>query len=256
MTGTTTGTTPLARLPAPALVGVASRPEAIARFAATDRAARLIDLVEARIDLYEPQTLDACADACTRLEATGTPVLVTIRLAREGGGWTRPDAERLPLFERAVGFASFVDVEAASPIARDVASLARTHGRASVVSHHDFARTPPPDELERIVAACFSVGGDLAKVATLVATDADRDALFALAARHGDRACVIGMGAASAELRVLLPARGSRLAYGYLDAPTAPGQISATDTDARLRAASAAYGARRSTRATRTTDER
>ena len=232
-------------LPAAALVGVASRPGAIARFAETEPGARVVDLVEARVDLYEPQTVAACASACARVEATGTPVLVTIRLAAEGGGWTRPDAERLPLYREAVAFASLVDVEAASPIARDVTALAHDAGRISVVSHHDFARTPSLAELERIVETCFAAGADVAKVATLVATAADRDALLALLARYGDRLCVIGMGGPSAELRVELPARGSRLAYGYLDAPTAPGQISAADMDTRLRAASAAYAARR-----------
>jgi 3-dehydroquinate dehydratase I len=238
--------------PAPALVGVASAPDALARFAETAPATRVVDLVEARIDLYDPQTLAASADACARLEATGTPVLVTIRLASEGGRWARPDAERLPLFREAVAFASFIDVEAASSIARDVAALARAAGRTTVVSHHDFARTPRPTELERIVAGCFAVGADVAKIATLVATDDDRDALLALAARHAGRACVIGMGAASPDfdLRAELAAHGSRLAYGYLDAPTAPGQTSAAQMDARLRAAVPAYAARRAARLT------
>jgi len=51
------------------------------------------------------------------------------------------------------------------------------------------------------------------------------------------------------KLRVELPARGSLFAYGYLDQPTAPGQLSAADTHARLLAASPAYAARKSVRA-------
>jgi 3-dehydroquinate dehydratase len=50
---------------------------------------------------------------------------------------------------------------------------------------------------------------------------------------------------------VLLPARGSRLAYGYLDEPTAPGQLAASDMDARLRDASPAYAAGRAARLAR-----
>jgi 3-dehydroquinate dehydratase I len=232
-------------LPALTLVGVASRPEAIVRFAETAPASRAIDLVEARVDLYTPQSLDFCAEACARLEATGTPVLVTLRLDAERGGWTRPDAERLPLYREALAVVSVVDVEAASPLARDVTALARTAGRTSVVSHHDFARTPPLAELERIVSRCFAAGADIAKVATLVSGDADRDALFALLAHHGSRVCVIGMAARAPELRVQLATQGSRLAYGYLDAPTAPGQISAAEMDARLREVLPAYAARR-----------
>jgi 3-dehydroquinate dehydratase-1 len=235
---------------APWLVGVVSAPAAVARFAKTAPASRVVDLLEVRVDLFEVPAISSWAAAGAELEATGTPILVTIRLAAEGGGWKRPDAERLPLFSEALaaGACSWIDVEAASPLARDVTALARERGAKSVVSHHDFARTPPLAELERVFAACRAAGADVPKLATRVNTDEDRDALLALAAAHAGEACVIGMG--PGELRVELPARGSRLAYGYVDAPTAPGQLSAADMDARLRAASPAYAARRAARLT------
>src|SRR5450432_1246585 len=234
---------------APWLVGVVSRPEAVADFALTPAPSRVIDLLEIRVDLFAEPALGACAEAAARVEASGTPVLVTIRLAAEGGRWTRADALRVELYREALTFASWIDVEAASPIARDVTALARARGATSIVSHHDFARTPPLAELERLIEACGAAGADVPKLATKVSTDEDRDALLTLAAAHAGRACVIGMG--PADLRVLLPARGSRLAYGYLDAPTAPGQLAASDMDARLRAASPAYAAGRAARLAR-----
>jgi len=232
---------------APWLVGVVSAPAAVDAFARTAPASRLVDLLEVRVDLFPTpdvaSLISSWAAAGARVEATGTPVLVTIRLASEGGRWTRPDAERLALFREAVAFASWLDVEVASPLARDVTALARARGGTSVVSHHDFARTPPLPELERLVAACRAAGADVPKVATKVNDAADRATLFALTAAETGRACVIGMG--PEDLRVELPARGSRLAYGYLDAPTAHGQLSVAEMDARLRAASPAYAARR-----------
>jgi 3-dehydroquinate dehydratase-1 len=237
---------------APWLVGVVSGPAAVARFAATAPRSRVIDLLEVRVDLFEAShdasVIGAWAAAGTRVEATGTPVLVTIRLAAEGGRWARPDAERLALYREALAFATWVDIEAASPLAGEVTALARARGATSIVSHHDFTRTPPPDELERLLAACRAAGADVPKLATKVNGDEDRAALLALAAAHAGRACVIGMG--PADLRVALPAAGSRLAYGFLDAPTAPGQISADDMNARLAAASPAYAARRAARLT------
>jgi 3-dehydroquinate dehydratase-1 len=232
-------------LPAPALVGVVSAPEAVARVAASEPSARAFDLLEVRVDLFDEATLDACADACARVEATGTPVLVTIRLAAQGGRWTRPDAERLPLYRGAARVASWLDVEGESSLAPEILALAHAAGRKVIFSHHDFARTPPRAELERFVDDALAAGADLAKIATLVADDADRDALLAVLARHPERTCVIGMGARSSELRVDLPARGSRLAYAYLDAPTAPGQLSVDEMNGLLRAASPAYAARR-----------
>jgi 3-dehydroquinate dehydratase len=52
---------------------------------------------------------------------------------------------------------------------------------------------------------------------------------------------------ASAELRIELAAKGSLLAYGYLERATAPGQMSAAETHAQLLAASPAYAARHAT---------
>jgi 3-dehydroquinate dehydratase-1 len=241
---------------APWLVGVVSAPDAVAAFATIAPAARFVDLLEVRVDLFaeggpgRAAPIASWADAGARVEATGTPVLLTIRLAAEGGRWTGTEAARVALFREALarGACSWIDVEAASPEARDVTALARARGATSVVSHHDFARTPPLPELERVVAACRAAGADVPKVATKVNGDEDRAALLALAAAHAGAACVIGMG--PEDLRVLLPARGSRLAYGFVDAPTAPGQLAAADMDARLRAASPAYAARRAARLT------
>ena len=82
------------------------------------------------------------------------------------------------------------------------------------------------------------------QIATAIATADDRDTLFQLLAQRPERTTVIGMGA-SDDLRIELAARGSLLAYGYLETPTAPGQLSAAETHARLVAASPAYAARR-----------
>jgi 3-dehydroquinate dehydratase-1 len=249
-TGATSATSAMGATSAgPSLVGVVTAPAAVEVFARTS--ARVVDLLEVRADLFGAEALAdvaAWAAACARVEASGTPVLLTLRLAAEGGRWARPEAERLALYRAVLArdACSWIDVEAASPIAREVTQAAREHGRRSIVSRHDFARTPPPAELERLLAECVDAGADVPKLATKIVTDADRGALLALAAAHAGHACVIGMDdAPGSSLRVDLPARGSRLAYGWVDAPTAPGQLSAVEMDARLRAASPAYAARR-----------
>jgi 3-dehydroquinate dehydratase-1 len=232
---------------APLLVGVLDHADGVLRYAEARPRALVVDLVEVRVDLFDPSVglSPACAAACARLEADGVPVLVTIRLAAEGGRWTAPDADRLPLYRQALAVASMVDVEASSPLAAEVAALAHARGATVIASCHDFARTPPADELVGIADACRAVGGDVAKIATMIATDADRDALYALLARRPERTCAIAMGAGAEALRIELPARGSLLAYGYLDRPTAPGQMSAATMDERLRAACPPYAARR-----------
>jgi 3-dehydroquinate dehydratase I len=228
----------------PLLVGVAGGPAALVRCASTPPGARLADVVEARLDLFPSPALAPSADACRALEASGTPVLVTLRAARQGGRSQASDTERLASIEAALAFASWVDIEEDATIVADVAARVAARAGQLVVSHHDFERTPPPNELLRLADRCRPTPGAIAKIATAVRDASDRDALFALLAARPDRTCVIGMGAAP-ELRIELPARGSLLAYGYLDAPTAPGQLSVTETHDRLLAACPTYAARK-----------
>jgi 3-dehydroquinate dehydratase I len=229
----------------PFLVAVADRPAAIINSAELERTARGFDLVEARVDLFAQQSLDGCAHACARLEASGTPVILTIRSAAQGGRFAGPDAARLSAFGAAIagGYASWVDIENDATIVDELAVAIAARDRAQlIVSHHDFARTPPLETLLEIVDRCHAIAGAIAKIATAVKSDADRQTLLALLAQRPDRTCVIGMGA-SADLRIELAARGSLLAYGYLERATAPGQMSAAETHERLLAASPRYAA-------------
>jgi 3-dehydroquinate dehydratase-1 len=233
----------------PFLVAVADRPAAIVNSAELDRSARSFDLVEARVDLFVQQSLDGCAHACARLEASGTPVILTIRSGAQGGRFAGPDAARLTAFSAAItgSCASWVDIENDATIIGELAAaIAARAGARLIISHHDFARTPPLDTLLGIVDRCHAIPGAIAKIATAVRGEDDRQTLLALLAQRPDRTCVIGMGA-SADLRIELAARGSLLAYGYLERPTAPGQMSATETHERLLAASARYAARQPT---------
>jgi 3-dehydroquinate dehydratase-1 len=171
-------------------------------------------------------------------------VLVTLRAARQGGRSEASDTERLANIRAALKLASWVDVEDDASIVPEVAALAAARNGQLIVSHHDFERTPPLDELLRLADRCRPTPRAIAKIATAVRSDLDREALLALLAERPHHTCVIGMGAAP-ELRIELPARGSLLAYGYLDEATAPGQLSVTETHTRLLLASPAYATRK-----------
>jgi 3-dehydroquinate dehydratase type I len=130
----------------PLLVAVADRPAAIINTAELDRPARVFDLVEARVDLFAQQSLDGCAHDCARLEASGTPVILTIRTTAQGGRFAGSDAARRSAFLAAIaaGQASWVDIENDATIVDDLAAtIAGRAGARLIVSHHDFARTPP-----------------------------------------------------------------------------------------------------------------
>src|SRR6188508_2851035 len=171
----------------PLLVAVADRPAAIintaesAVSAVSDRSSRSFDLVEARVDLFAQQSLEGCAHDCARLEASGTPVILTIRSAAQGGRFDGTDAARLAPFSAAIagGHASWVDIENDATIVGELAqAIAARAGAQLIVSHHDFARTPPLDALLAIVDRCHAISGAIAKIATAVRGEADRRTLL------------------------------------------------------------------------------
>jgi len=182
------------------------------------------DIVEVRLDLIGTDAGDWLAE-CRRLRSLDIPVILTIRLASEGGRWSRPDEERLDLFRAAQSCVGAMDVELRSALTGLAAPV--------IVSFHDFEKTPPLPALENIVTQATQ-RGSVVKVATLLHTEKDVQTLQQLLGQQRPTPlCVMGMGALGAATRVELPLLGSCLTYGYLDAPVAPGQVSA----AHLRAA-------------------
>ena len=197
------------------------------------------DLVELRLDQM-PSGVDWLG-AGEKIEADNIPVLGTLRLGNEGGAWLDRDDERLPRLSRALEAFSAIDVELASPLAEMLAPLARRLGKALVLSHHNFVETDSFPVLRKIVERAHLLGG-VAKVATMVKTPSDIETLLALLEISAQGpVCVIGMGPLAENTRIEFPAKGSCLAYGYLDCPSAPGQPSAEKLIRALTARIPAY---------------
>ncbi|HUI05934.1 MAG TPA: type I 3-dehydroquinate dehydratase [Verrucomicrobiae bacterium] len=217
---------------APQIVGTVSQADTLARLAVGME--RTCDIVEIRLDLIGPDAAPWLQQA-KAIEAQGFPVVVTIRLASEGGQWTQPDAARLPLFETALEQLSAADVELVSPLLPKVSTAARRRQRALVVSHHDFVRTPSAHELRQIVLKAAEYG-TVVKIATLTQTEDDVAALRGLfTEKCSVSLCVLGMGSLGPQTRLEFPKLGSCLTYGYLDVPVASGQVSARELMQQLR---------------------
>ena len=184
-----------------------------------------VDFVEARVDLFRKR---GATDATSFIDEVrgSVPVLVTIRSADEGGDWKETEAERLALYRALLPSADAVDVELAASIRPAVVRAAHALRRPVVLSHHDFAHTPPDAALDRIVSLGFRAGADIVKLAARVRDDRDTTRLAGLLARHAGRPLVvIGMGEHGVKTRVLFPALGSLFTFAALDRGTAPGQL-------------------------------
>jgi 3-dehydroquinate dehydratase-1 len=220
-----TATTVLAVGAAPCVVGTLST--------LSPKRALSGDIVEVRLDKirFGSDWLARCA----AIQSRGKPVLLTIRLRAEGGAWEADGAQRLELYRQALLELAAVDVELSSVICRKVAREAARLQKASVISFHDFEKTPSLRELYAIVEEAQSIGS-IVKISTLIQRESDVDVLRSLLQRGWAKPlCVIGMGRAWSKTRILFPTLGSCLTYGYLDKPTAPGQLSAAELVRRLR---------------------
>jgi 3-dehydroquinate dehydratase-1 len=191
------------------------------------------DIVEVRLDEALPE--GAWLDRCQRIEANGLPVLLTIRLKSEGGKWANADDERFDLFEPALNNLSAVDVEFSSPLLSRVSDLAKRLGKTCIVSFHDFKQTPSLENLRSIVLDAQR-SASIVKISTMVKTAQDETILRDLLLEKWDvPICVIGMGASGTHTRVTFSTLGSCMTYGYLDKPSAPGQLPASNLVDKLR---------------------
>ncbi len=191
------------------------------------------DLVEIRLDAV---SLESEWLKCGRaIQASGWPVILTVRLKSEGGRWAGPDADRLELFQQGLKYLSAVDVELESQIVASVSRAAKRLGKICIVSYHNFERTPPLAKLAAVVSAAQSLAS-VVKISTMIEREQDVETLQSLLLRNGKvPLCVIGMGPLGTPTRVSFAALGSCLTYGYLDKPSAPGQLSAARLAQRLR---------------------
>lgn len=184
------------------------------------------DAVEFRMDRAS-DPLDALAGYDGDLS-----VLATNRIESEGGE-APGGPDRLVTLERASEHPAVeaVDIELATMTTDEgeqLATHAREHGTAVVVSVHDFVGTPSRAAMrESLVRA--GEHGDVGKLA--VTAESSDDVLDLLVVtreldREGQRVATMAMGEVGRHSRAVAPLYGSRIGYAPVDPAqaTAPGQ--------------------------------
>jgi 3-dehydroquinate dehydratase-1 len=191
------------------------------------------DLVEVRLDKTSRPA--DWLERCQAIEAAGKPVLLTARLRSEGGEWAEDDAPRLAIYQKAVRALAAVDIELSSRICETVAREAAEQQKICIVSYHDFQKTPPLSVLCKVIEKGQGIGS-IVKVATMIQQPGDVHLLESLLQKPWTKPlCVIAMGERWSATRVSFARLGSCLTYGYLDQPTAPGQLSAAELVRQLK---------------------
>ena len=210
----------------PRVVAVLTSLESLKRFAGLK--VKPCHMAEIRLDHVEVDS--DWVPHCRALETAGTPVILTLRAAYEGGKWSGREDERLKILERALPEVSAVDVELKSGLGPKL----KGRGAQVIVSYHDFAGTPRLEQLRETARQAFEQG-EVTKVSTMINSPNDVSVLEKLLGEPWPGPlCVIGMGAMGVETRTEFPKRGSCLTYGYFESPAAPGQRPAATLMERL----------------------
>ncbi len=178
------------------------------------------ELIELRLDLIGQQPSELYSKIPSGVKSIAT--------CREG---VYGEKERLELLKDSIELgASYVDIELETTdvFARELMASAEKTGCELIFSHHDFEGTPSLEELRSKLEACYSRGGALAKIATLVQSKEDVLKLFSLYS-HPGRKVVLGMGPQGRITRLAAPILGSEFTFAspFEGGETAPGQMSA-----------------------------
>ncbi len=207
---------------------------------AIERAAKVADLIELRLDCLTAREFSAIEYELPRLFKDNLlPIIFTLRPAEQGGHRELEQLTRLQFRAAASrltvwGNKHYMDIELdmARGLTQAEPYLVSPEWNRVICSYHDFVGVP--QDLEQIYERMAGTKASILKIA--VQADDITDCLAVLSllerARVEDREMIaIAMGGAGILTRILGPARGAFLTYGSLDAEqaTAPGQLSATD---------------------------
>ena len=177
-----------------------------------------VELAEIRIDLTEFDE-EEVRKVCSH----PTPTVATCRADKTG------IEKQLRLLSAAIeAGARYVDVEieAGREQIDRIGTLAKTHDCKLIVSYHNYEATPELKELHRIMDECFSLGADIAKIATHINSNEESARILSLYTDERPKVA-IGMGEAGKVTRVMATLMGAEFTFAAMDdgEPTAPGQI-------------------------------
>lgn len=196
-----------------------------------------VEVVEYRIDHLDdvaPQAIAATMRAVADGVA-GKPLIVTFRTKAEGGEKAIAPAAYAAIYEAvlATGAADLIDLEAALLADRAVASAKariQAAGRKVILSHHDFAKTPPVAEMVALLRRQHAMGGDILKLAVMPHDAGDvlhlLEATWIVRRDYSGRPLItMAMGGVGAVSRLTGEVFGSALSFGAVGQVSAPGQV-------------------------------
>lgn len=176
------------------------------------------DVLEFRIDALDNPNSKEIKEI---IEEINFPMIATNRIASEGGSFKGSEEERVNLLLECIDLVDYVDIELQSD--DKYISLLNEGSAKTIISYHDFEKTPNLDEIYYIVEKEKELG-DIAKVA-FMPNDLD-DTLKVLAIlSHYSNTIAISMSDLGSYTRVMASKFNSPITFAAGTDVTAPGQI-------------------------------
>ena len=176
------------------------------------------DILEFRIDALEnPDT----SEIRKTIEEIDFPIIATNRINTEGGSFKGSEEERINILYECCDLADYVDIELQSN--DEYINKIKDTGVTTIVSYHDFEKTPDLNEIMYIVEKEQEMG-DIAKVAFMPQNLEDTLTILAVLSHCRDT-IAISMGDLGSYTRVMASKFDSPITFAAGRDATAPGQI-------------------------------
>ena len=176
------------------------------------------DLVEFRIDAMDYPNPD---DVLNIIKDIDQPLIATNRKIDEGGFFQGSESERTEILLTAAKHADIIDIELETDI--DHMNKVIKASKSTIISYHDFKKTPPLDFLLDIVSRERQLG-DIAKFAVMPKNISDTLVVLNVLSKV-EKTVGIAMGDMGRYTRVVAPLFGSPITFASLDNISAPGQL-------------------------------
>jgi len=176
------------------------------------------DILELRIDGLKDPTSKIVNEL---IDEINFPIIATNRIQSEGGSFKISEDERINLLINCADKVDFIDIELQSD--DSYIEKIKNTGVKTIVSYHDFYKTPELDEIFYIVKKQKELG-DIAKVA-FMPIDLDDTLKILAILSHCKDTIAISMGELGSYTRVMASKFNSPITFAAGRDPTAPGQI-------------------------------
>lgn len=176
------------------------------------------DVLEFRIDALKNPNFKEVKEI---IEEINFPMIATNRIASEGGSFKGCEEDRTNLLLKCADYVDYVDIELQSD--DKVIKSIRDTGVKTIVSYHDFKKTPEIDEIYYIVNKEKELG-DIAKVAFMPQDLEDTLKILTILS-HFEDVIAISMSDLGSYTRVMASKFNSPITFAAGRDVTAPGQI-------------------------------